>query len=170
MAAGKILVLIGALLTLFSTFFFAFFHVVGDVYGSGIGFIFNIPEIMADAATIATFIGTEVLIVYIVTIVFIVFLLSGVLQLIGLINRVVALIGSIIALGIGILMMLIMWDLLPDYNMYTILLVNNAIADGIWPLHVPVGTFALGTVSLGTYTLVAGGVLSFIGGIIGVKD
>ena len=54
--------------------------------------------------------------------------------------------------------------------MYTILLVNNAIVDGIWPLHVPVGSFALGTVSLGTYTLVAGGALSFIGGIIGVKD
>ncbi|MHA1913986.1 MAG: hypothetical protein ACW986_11450 [Promethearchaeota archaeon] len=170
MAAGKILVLIGALLTLVSTFFFAFFHVVGDVYGSGIGFIFNIPEIMADADLIATFIGTEVMVIYIVTIVFIVFLLSGILQLIGLINRVVALIGSIIALGIGILFMLIMWDLLPDMNLYTILLVDNAIVDGIWPLHVPVGTFALGTVSLGTYTLVAGGGLGLVGGIIGVKD
>ncbi|MHA2119775.1 MAG: hypothetical protein ACW990_01085 [Promethearchaeota archaeon] len=170
MAAGKILVLIGALLTLVSTFFFAFFHVVGDVYGSGIGFIFNIPEIMADADLIATFIGTEVMVIYIVTIVFIVFLLSGILQLVGLINRVVALIGSIIALGIGILFMLIMWDLLPDMNLYTILLVDNAIVDGIWPLHVPVGTFALGTVSLGTYTLVAGGGLGLVGGIIGVKD
>ena len=36
MAAGKILVLIGALLTLVSTFFFAFFHVVGDVSGENI--------------------------------------------------------------------------------------------------------------------------------------
>ena len=59
MGAGKILILIGALLTLVSTFFFSLFHLGGNIYGYGVGFIFNIPNIMEHADAYAFLIGTE---------------------------------------------------------------------------------------------------------------
>jgi hypothetical protein len=162
MAAGKILVLIGALLTLVSTFFLAFYHVVADSYASGIGFVFNIPDIIANPGSF----GPDSMVVIIVAIVFIVFLLSGVIQLIGLVSRVIAFIGSFMTLTLGILILLVGLGVLTgDFALYSGLLVDDAIAPGIWPFNLP-----LGDVSLGTYTLIGGGALGLFGAIIGVKD
>ncbi|NVM37169.1 MAG: hypothetical protein HWN81_16340 [Candidatus Lokiarchaeota archaeon] len=162
MGAGKILVIIGAILTLVSTFFLSFFAAGGSDYGSGIGFVFNIPDIMANPGD---YVAGETMTVYIVAIVFIVFLISGVLQLIGLASRVFAIIGSIIVIGVGVTILLAILDVFPDMTAYRNLLVGDAIADGIWPFDL-----ALGDVSLGTYTLLAGGALGLIGGIIGTSD
>lgn len=166
MGAGKILILIGALLTLVSTFFLSLFHLGGSIYGYGVGFIFNIPNIMEHADLYAILIGTETMVVYIVAIVFIVFLLAGILQLVGLASRVVAIIGSIIALGIGILFLLVALDVFTDITPFAILLVDDAIADGIFPFDVALGD----VLSLGTITLIAGGALGLIGGIMGSDD
>ncbi|MHA2008747.1 MAG: hypothetical protein ACXABO_16215 [Promethearchaeota archaeon] len=173
MGAGKILVLIGALLTLVSTFFLSFFSTpfpgipvipgIGD-YGWGIGFIFNLPNVLSDGASVASAIGADVMVVYIVSIVFIVFLLSGILQLIGLASRVVAVIGSIFPIVVGVLILLISFGIL-DYGNYLTLFTYDAIAEGIFPFDL-----ALGSVSLGTYTLLGGGVLGLVGGIMGTKD
>ena len=165
MGAGKILIMIGALLTLVSTFFLSLFH-TGTDFGYGLGFIFNIPDIMENTDLYAFYIDTEEMVVYIVTIVFIVFLLAGILQLIGLASRVVAIIGSIIALGIGILFLLVALDVFTDITPFAILLVDDAIADGIFPFDVALGDI----LSLGTITLIAGGALGLIGGIMGSDD
>ena len=171
MGAGKILILIGALLTLVSTFFFSLFVTpfpgvvtVPGAYGYGIGFIFNVPNILADGANVAASIGADVMVMYIVAIVFIVFLLSGILQLIGLASRVVAIIGSIFPIVVGILILLISFGIL-DFGNYLSLLTAGALAEGIFPFNL-----TLGTVSLGTYTLLAGGVLGLVGGIMGSSD
>ena len=166
MGAGKILILIGAILTLVSTFFLSLFHLGGTIYGYGVGFIFNIPDILESADILAVLIGTETMVIYIVTIVLIVFLLAGILQLVGLASRVVGIIGSIIALGIAIFFLLIALDVLPDLTPYVILLAHDAIADGIFPFDVALGDI----LSLGIITLVAGGALGLIGGIIGSDD
>lgn len=59
MKIGKILVLVGAILTLVSTFFFSFGFgnpIDGRTHVSGIGFLFNLPEIWGNPAYwIATF-------------------------------------------------------------------------------------------------------------------
>ncbi|MBY8984270.1 MAG: hypothetical protein KGD65_04315 [Candidatus Lokiarchaeota archaeon] len=109
--------------------------------------------------------GTEVMIVYILTIVYLVFVLSGILQLVGLASRVVAIIGSILPIVISVLIILILLGVL-DYGSYTLLLARPDIIEGILPYHVPLGS----PISLGTYTLLAGGVLGLIGGILGTKD
>ncbi|MHA2038244.1 MAG: hypothetical protein ACW98X_17540 [Promethearchaeota archaeon] len=162
MGAGKILVLIGGLLTLVSTFFLSFYVTGGGDYGSGLGFIFNIADIMANPGT---YVPGETMTVYIVAIVYIVFLISGILQLAGLASRVVAIIGSIFVLAISILMLLVLLNVLAAYAPYLTLFDHAAIVPGILPLDVP-----LGSASLGAYLLLGGGVLGFVGGILGTKD
>jgi len=166
MGAGKILILIGALLTLVSTFFLSLVNIGGVVYGYGVGFIFNILDILSEADAIAVFIGTETMVVYIVTIVFIVFLLAGILQLVGLASRAVAIIGSIIALGVGIVILLAALDIFTDLTPFLTLLMHDSIAEGIFPLDVALTEY----LSLGTVTLLAGGALGLIGGIMGSDD
>ena len=165
MGAGKILIVIGALLTLVSTFFLTFGDTLfPDIYASGLGFVFNTPDVISDADGFAFLMGEEVMIVYILTIVYIVFLLSGILQLVGLASRVVAIIGSILPIAMGVLILLIYTEIL-DMAQYTILFWREPIVDGILPFDLP-----LGAVSLGTYTLLAGGVLGLVGGILGTKE
>ena len=165
MGAGKVLILIGGLLTLASTFFLTFFGVVGTVYGFGLGFIFNLPDIFTDADVYAFVMGTETMIVYILLIVYIVFVISGVLQLIGMASRVVAIIGSILPIVIAVLFILIGLNIL-DFESYTMLFWHESIVDGILPFDIALGDLG----SLGTFTLLAGGVLGLIGGIIGSSD
>ncbi len=166
MGAGKVLILIGALITIASTFFLTFFAIVGDVYAFGLGFTFNIPDIFQNVDGYAFFMGTDTMVVYILVIVYIVFLISGVLQLVGLASRVVAIIGSIFPIVTAILIILIVqFGILDGMYKYTFLFWNDSIVDGILPFDL-----ALGDVSLGTYTLLAGGVLGLIGGIMGSKD
>ena len=89
MGAGKILVIIGALLSIVGTFVFALFDPDLDVLGSGLGYAVNIPILFENADNIALLSGLEVFIVYILLIVFIIFLAAGFLQLVGLKSRVV---------------------------------------------------------------------------------
>ncbi|KKN09255.1 hypothetical protein LCGC14_1048410 [marine sediment metagenome] len=167
MGAGKILILIGALITIASTFFLTFFVHVGDVYAFGLGFAFNIPDIFQNAeANYAVPMGTEMMVVYILAIVYIVFLISGVLQLVGLASRAVAIIGSILPIVVALLIILIVqFGILDGMYNYTRLFWHQSIVDGYFPFDL-----ALGNVSLGTYTLLAGGVLGLIGGIMGTSD
>ena len=178
MKIGKIFVQIGAILTLVSTFFFSFGQTNGAdgrTYISGIGFLFNLPEIIGDVNYWVIFNGGEVMVIYIVSIVLGVFLLAGIIQLIGVVNRAVALIGSLIALSLGIVIILAVMIDIPGFglNQYSSLLWRAPITDGIWPLDVPIvaasGVF-YDALSLGSITLVAGGGLGLIGGILGVKD
>ncbi len=165
MGAGKILILIGALLTLVSTFFFAFFETIfPGAYAYGLGFVFNIPDILSSADGYALNMGVEVMIVYILAIVYIVFILSGILQLVGLASRVVAIIGSILPIAVGVLILLINLGIL-DMLEYTELFWRVAIVDGVLPFNIAIGPTALGTI-----TLLAGGVLGLIGGIMGSGD
>ncbi|MFW9972383.1 MAG: hypothetical protein ACFFDF_19510 [Candidatus Odinarchaeota archaeon] len=178
MKIGKILILIGALLTLFSSFFLSFGQTNGAdgrTYASGIGFLFNLPSIIGNIGYWVGFNGREAMVIYIVSIVFIVFLLSGIIQLIGLINKYVAMIGSVIVIGISIAIILAVMIDSPGWgmNQYSSLLWAPPIANGVWPLDVPIvgasGVFYQ-NLSLGTLTLIIGGSLGFAGGILGIKD
>lgn len=165
MGAGKVLIIIGGIATLAATFFLTFFYTLGDIDYSGLGFIFNIPDIFTDADSWALFIGEEVMMVYIVAIVFIVFIISGVLQLVGLASRPVAIIGSIMPIVLGVLFLLIGFGILEDFGSYALLFMNDALVPGIVPFDID-----LGDVGLGAYIVLAGGVLGLIGGIIGSSD
>jgi hypothetical protein len=121
-----------------------------------LGFLLNIPDVFALG-------GTENMIV---AIIFILFLLSGFLVLFGVKSRLLAIIGSLLAISVGLYFTLILLgDLPPEITQYAFFFVRLPIVDGILPFHV-----AIDLGGLGTYTLLGGGILGLIGGIMGRSD
>ena len=90
MAFGKILMILGGLITIVATYVFAFYELIpGVFYGWGIGAWVFVPDIFASG---------EIMLI-LIEIFIILFLLAGVIQLIGVKSRIVGFIGSLLALG-----------------------------------------------------------------------
>lgn len=158
MESGKILIILGGILTLLGTYVFAIFGEAGILAGSGIGFITNLGDLFGNADAIAVLTGWDVIFIYIFTILFIVFLASGVLQLLGMKSRIVALIFSLFPLAVGAIILIFFYTdyLGPTTAVFLIFFSGEHFAD-FFPIIVNLGDLALGT-----YFLVAGGVLGLI--------
>jgi hypothetical protein len=95
------------------------------------------------------------------TIVFIVFLLSGIFILLGVKSRILAIIGSLFAIGVGVYFMLVFYLGVPfEISQFAFVFLDFAIVEGILPL-----SFNFGTISVGPILLLGGGVIGLIGGI-----
>jgi len=98
----------------------------------------------------------------IITIVFIIFLLSGIFILLGGKSRVLATIGSIFAIGVGVYFMLVFYmGISFEISQFAFVFLDLAIIEGILPLNI-----AIGTVSVGPILVLGGGVLGLTGRII----
>lgn len=169
MGAGKILVIIGALLSILGTYVFALFTPAPGWIGSGIGFAVNLPELFANADLLAALVGMEVFIIYIVIVVFLIFLAAGFLQLVGLKSRVVGLIFSFFPLFMGVMFILLFWtDILGPLSTVFGAMFATDLLGGAFPVFVTGGgtNMLLGDLGLGAYFLVGGGVLGLIGCIL----
>lgn len=173
MKIGKILVLIGAILTLASTFLLSFGQTNGTdgrTLISGIGFLFNLPEIFGNVTYWNGLNGGETTLQYTFAIIFIVFMLSGIIQLVGVRNRYSAFIGSLIALAFGIIIVIFIAVDIPGFgfNRYSSLFWRDFVVGGIFPFDIPViaasGTFYQ-FYSLGTIILLIGSILGLVGAI-----
>lgn len=175
MKAGKVLCLFGGLISLIATFLFAWFVVDeggNQYYGHGLGVLFSLPETIGNAAAIASSWGADVptFAIYIVAVVLIIFILSWILMLIGIKSRASAIIGGIIPIGFALAMLFGTLGTPPNIMDYVSLFDTQAW--GIFPFNFVIGpaSSTLGggtvTVSLGTYLLIGGGALSFIGGFL----
>lgn len=146
MGFGKILTILGALITIVATYVLAF-YAFPPSYGWGIAAWLNVVPI---------FTSGDIMII-IIEIFIVLFLLAGLFQLIGVKSRAVGLIGSLLALGGFIYFMLIEFSLISSTAIYALLFVGDAL--GPLPFHIGVGSFA----SLGSYVLAGGAVLGLIG-------
>lgn len=158
MGAGKILCILGGIISLVATLFFSFFTTPSIGYGIGLFLKF---------ATIFTS-GNILDIVFVIL--YAIGVISGLFILIGAKSRALAILGSIFALLLGILLLLITGfgiALSAEINLSMLFFVADPIVDGILPFDLPLG---LGSMSLGTVLLVGGGVLGLIGGIMGRSD
>ncbi|KKL74317.1 hypothetical protein LCGC14_2066110 [marine sediment metagenome] len=106
----------------------------------------------------ALFTSGDILVI-IMTIVFIIFLLSGIFILLGVKSRVVAIIGSLFAIGVSGYFIFVFYIGMLDPQ-FAFMFLDDAIIEGILPLNIPIGT-----ISIGPILLLAGGVLGLIGGI-----
>ena len=168
MKAGKLLCLLGGLTALVATFIFAWF-VVDDLgtlyYGHGLGVLFSLPDTFINAETIAISWGVPTFAIYIVGGFLIFFLITWLLILLGVKNRVVPIIGGITVVGMAIAMLFGPYGAPPNILDYIALFSSEAW--GIFPFNVIIGpTVGTASISLGTYLLIAGGALGIIGGIL----
>jgi hypothetical protein len=174
MKIGKLLCLIGGIVTLAATFLFAWFFVDeggNQFFGHGLGVLFSLPETFGNAEAIALSWGSDVptFAIYIVGGVLIAFLFSWLLILFGIKNRVVPIIGGLIIVGIAIAMISGPFNTPPNILDYVSLFSSEAW--GVFPFNIPIGPTGptvggLAGVSLGTYLLMGGGVLGIIGGFL----
>ena len=152
MKTGKVLYIIGGLVTLLATFLFSFHTYFPGLDFYSIGFIMNIPLLFT----------TGDVLYIIITIVFIIFLLSGIFILLGGKSRVLATIGSIFAIGVGVYFMLVFYmGISFEISQFAFVFLDLAIIEGILPLNI-----AIGTVSVGPILVLGGGVLGLTGRII----
>ena len=155
MRLGKLFCYLGGILVLVSTYFLTFGQFFGG-YFYGLGFIINLGDIFTLADSVDM----------IIAIVLILFLLSGFLVLLGLKSRISAIIGSLLAISVGLYFILIQFVTLPpEVIQYAFFFLRLPLVDGIIPFHV-----AIGVGGLGTYVLFGGGIIGLIGGIIGTAD
>ncbi|MFX1374413.1 MAG: hypothetical protein ACFFA0_01240 [Promethearchaeota archaeon] len=155
MGAGKIFCIIGGIITLLGTFLFSLAG-AAPFYLSYLGFLENL----------ATWFSSGDVLIIIMTVLFLIFMISGVFILIGLKVRALAIIGGIFGIIVGIYFLLSLYGVLPfEASQFILLFFNDALVPGIIPLDVP-----LGDASLGTYFMLGGGVLGLIGGIMGTED
>lgn len=157
MEAGKFITLLGGLLTIFGTYVFALYGNTGIV-GSGIGFILNIGDLFENADLFSTLIDTPIGLYYVILVLLIIFLASGVLQMIGAQSRAVSFIFSLFPLGVGLMLMLLVYtDILGITSaFFTITFMGEQYGD-FFPILVELGDLALGP-----YLLIAGGALGLI--------
>ena len=163
MAAGKILSLLAGILTIVATFVLSWVSVPGPYYAYGIGIVKNLPAMFTNADGLGIILGVPGFSLYIIAGILIVFLLSGIFQLIGIKSRVLAIIGSIFVLLVGILVLLGVFDVLNKIAWVENIFGDPVpIIDGIIPYDL-----VLGPASLGLYVLIAGGALGLIAGFMG---
>ena len=153
MALGKIFIILGALLTILGTYVFAVFATFPGDVGSGLGFAMNLPFIFGMDP------GADAIVFYLMLVLFIGWLASGVLQLVGLKVRIIGLIFSLIPLAVGIMFLLFIYtDILGMMTFVFMLLTSGEHIGGFYPILVDIGSLGLGT-----YFLVGGGALGLIG-------
>jgi hypothetical protein len=158
MGVGKILALLGGIITLLGTYIFAIYGGTSSYAGSGIGFILNIPELFVDAETNAPLINTPILLYYIYIVIFIIFLASGVLQILSIRSRAVGFIFSLFPLGVGLMFVFIAYtDFLGIRSAFFGLYFYGEQYGDFFPILIE-----LGNIDLGAYLLITGGVLGVI--------
>jgi hypothetical protein len=155
MGAGKALAVIGGLLVIVATFLLTL-YASGGQFASGINLVMNIMTLFS-----ATDIWGWVFVV-----VFIIFLLSGILILIGVKSRALAIIGALVPLVLSIFIILGPLGILADFYSYFDVMLGDQLVAGIIPYDLGLwpSDAALGTVSVGTYILLVGGLLGLISG------
>ena len=169
MGAGKILIIIGAILSILGTYVFGIYGSPGFV-GSGIGFALNTfgggladPTLIAGAALYAGAMGIEIWMYYIYLIIFLVFLVAGILQFVGMKSRAVGLIFSLFPLGVGIMFLLLFYTEILGLisGLFALFFVGPQFFDLI-PVIIDIGSGN----GLGAFFLVGGGALGLIGSIL----
>ncbi len=152
--ARTLIIIIAAVLTLLGTWVFALFPFIFGTLGSGLGFAMNLPVIITATPT-----ADVVVVFYLLLVLFIAWLASGVLQLIGLKSRIVGIIFSLIPLAIGLMFILLVYtEVLGDMSLvFFFMTVADPISE-FFPMYIE-----LGGMGLGVYLLLAGGVLGVIG-------
>jgi len=172
MENGKKLSVISGIITLVATFLFSWIALeIGKsgiiYYANGLGIIKNLPAMFTDAESIGDTLAIPVFAFYIIAGIFILFLASGVLQILGTKHRAFVLVGSIVSLGIVTLLLLSIVDVIDKANwVYYILGTDEPLVENIIPLKI----LGFGIFDIGMWLLYAGGILGIVASVVERKQ
>jgi len=165
MAKGKVITLIGGILTLLGTYtltWFLFPSLTNIPHAWGYGGIKTLMDLFTDTEKYANYYELDIWVIYIIAALVIWFLISGILQILVMKKRVLGIIGSIMPLVMSILILIsVSFALIPEILKYLEIFADPApISRGVFPLNYNI---AGRNESIGTYFLCAGAVLGIIG-------
>ncbi|MHA1510091.1 MAG: hypothetical protein ACTSRX_00055 [Promethearchaeota archaeon] len=162
MKTGKILAIIGAVLSFFGILFFTLINGVEFVPTYGIQGFINIPLMFGgkgDSLAWGMDVGKAVIIV--MEIVIILYLISWLFQFFFFFFRIFSLLGSIPPLIVGIFVSLYALGVTTNVNYFLgdALGSRPPLVERVLPFHVPLGTTGL---TLGTILVLLGAIISFV--------
>ncbi|MFX0083481.1 MAG: hypothetical protein ACFE94_17170 [Candidatus Hodarchaeota archaeon] len=167
METGKKLSLISGIITIVATFFFSWYaiDVLGTTYyANGLGIMNNLVDMFTDAESLGTTLDIPPFAFYIIAGIFIAFLVSGVLQILGMKHRVFVIIGTLLVLLIASLIFLGSADVVNIDNwIINVLGTDTPLIEGIIPLKI----LEEGMFDIGMYLLYAGGIIGIIASVYG---
>ena len=161
--AGKVLVLIGAILTLLGTFLFS---LMGDP-GTGI-FVYgwsmlNIDDIFVLAAS-----DPSAWMFYIIGVIAILYFLSGFIQLLGIKSRIAAFFGALIPLAMAVFVVLAVTGVYIDIGLIIAFLLSRPeLATGIFPVSFEYAFMDLG---FGAILIALGSILAIVSAFMTRED
>jgi hypothetical protein len=170
MGKGKNLIFTGGILTLIGTFLFTWFSFsFGTVqYAYGVGGIKNFMDLLFPSNFYVQRLDLDRWVIQFIAILMLFFLISGVLQLIGKKNRIVGLVGTIMPLLMGIGLVLggtisLLGFILRYLEIYGD---PEPLIEGLLPFHWEI----IGRAALGSFIVLAGGILGLIGVIMSREE
>ncbi len=160
--AGKIIALIAGILTFIGTFGFSLITL-----GSGLGVHYGIGGVLSFINNIIPIFSSWNAVTWIIVVGYFIFLLSFVLQLIGIKSRIAAFFGSLLPIAISTIIFLAYFGVWADGLNLIIAFVYEPLVVDWFPM-----TFGFGLemttiwgqllVDLGTFIVAVGGLLSFV--------
>lgn len=163
MGAGKILSIIAGIITLLSTFLLVWFTGTPgiDEWGAhGVGLAANVINMFSKAAEYENSMSIPIWAVYIIAVFAILFLIAGLFQLIGAKAKALAIIGSLFPLILGVIVLLGEFNVIEGFMTNLDFILNPLeFVPGVLPYNLD-----LAGVSIGSYGLLAGGLLGLISG------
>jgi len=169
METGKLLSIIAGIMTLVATYLFSWIAIpIGGppttFYSNGYGIIRNLPNMFTDAESIGSALEIPGFAIYIIAGLLIVFLASGVLQILGTKHRAFVAIGTLFSLGIALILLLSTIEVVDTANwVYYILGSDEPIVENIIPLKI----LGLDAFDVGFYLLYAGGFVGIVATVYG---
>lgn len=163
MGAGKKLVLVAGILTLIGTYALSWFSFAfGTIqYASGIGGILRVFDLLTNNSSYVRRYNLPSWAFIVIGAFVILFLVSGVLQILAMKKRACGILGTIMPFLMGIALLIgAILNLLSFIRFYLEIFGSEAIIEGILPYHwVIYGEVG----SIGSYFILAGGILGLIG-------
>ncbi|TFG19703.1 MAG: hypothetical protein EU530_05470 [Promethearchaeota archaeon] len=166
---GRLLAVLGGLITLVGTWWFSLFisPVIAGAPVYSIGGILNFSWLVGNGAAV---LGVDNWVVYLILVVYSMYLLSFIAQLAGGKSRISAFIGSLLPLAVGVIIMI--FSLTGGSTLGTVvnaigLFAGDPIIVGWFPFHYSVG---VQFEALGTYAIIFGSLLALISSFIPRPD
>jgi len=163
MGAGKKLVIVAGILTLIGTYALSWFSFLYGTtqYASGIGGLLRVFDLLANNSSYVRRYNLPSWVFIVIGALVILFLVSGVLQILVIKKRAWGILGTIMPFLMGIALLLgAILNLLSFIRFYLEIYGSAPIIEGILPYH---WVFYGEVGSIGSYFILAGGILGLIG-------